>query len=94
MGFHRQNHSGYTPKQYSLRWPKWAIAKVFSKSRKKFSDQEKGFQVKKKFQSQEHANTIKNSQTRSKTRKSTIEIFVSKSWKDFRRQERIYSVDN
>ena len=80
-----------------LRWPKWAIAKVFSKSRKKFSSQEKSLQIKKKVftikntqtrsrtrkHDQEHANTIKNTQTRSKTRNRTIEI-------SFQNREKIF----
>ena len=62
-----------------LRWPKWAIAKVFYNQEKSFLIKKKVFKIKNtqtrsrtREHDQEHASTIK-------TRKSTIEIFVSKS---------------
>ena len=87
-----------------LRWPKWAIAKVFSKSRKKFSNQEKSFQIKqrifksrKKFSKsrtrkhdREHANTIKNTQTRSRTRKHDQKHVRARSKVLYQNREKIF----
>ena len=67
-----------------IRWPKWAIAKVFSKSRKKFSYKEES------FQNQEHAHTIKNTRTRSRTRKYDQKHVTGRSKFLFQDREKIF----